>query len=117
MPRVADYIILADGKFKLPKPLGGKKIKFNAPAGFHAKSRSVLTFVIDLDDADDYKFKIRINGTEVWNGRFNGGKYFAMQEVIPANLIGRKNLMEIFYVSGDGNVYLSDIVLLVQVDV
>ncbi len=117
---VADYRVIRDGKFKIPSPLGGKKINFSVPRGFNSKGRGVLTWVINLANTDDYKFKIRINGKDIWNGRFNGGNWFAMQEVLSTSIMktmDSTNNIEFWHLSGDGKVYISDVVLFCQVNV
>lgn len=120
MPRVADYAIIADGKIALTSTAPGdfQEVKFNLDAP-HAGSRSILAFNIDLMDCDDFKFNIKINGSEQFNARYSGGDFFTIHEVVAANLLkAQDNVLQLKCTSSNtGTIQVADVVLWYQHDV
>jgi hypothetical protein len=120
MPRVADYGIITDGKITLTSTAPGdfQEVKFNLDSP-HVGSRSILAFNLDLVDADDFKFNVKVNGTQVFNARYSGGDFFTIHEVIDANLLhAQGNVIQFKATSSNsGSVRIADIVLWYQHDI
>ena len=71
--KVADYIIIRDGKATVTGPAGGaygKSWNFAVPENFDFKSRSILTFHMErIRDAKNLVFTISVNNKTVcWRG-------------------------------------------------
>ena len=66
MARVADYVILQDDFFRIVNGVQGQSnhpvqtFDFNMPPGFHAASRSILMFVMQLKTSN-VEFRIFLN--------------------------------------------------------
>ena len=120
MPRIADYSVISDNKVALQ--IGGDidhDFNFTLPVGAHLGSRSVLAFMLDTkSDPDDLRFHVEINGTNVFNARFNSDVFQPLHEVIGANVL-RHGTNNINFVvdSGDGVAEISDVVLWWQRDI
>ena len=129
MPRVADYLIISDGKAKVQGvgPGGAKFWKFAVPSNIHLGSRSVLTFQLWwLKGASNLEWAVFVNNREVFNYKYSGNTFFAnaIQEVMPANLFKtstssnkKPNTILFMNKKGFGTVEFSDVVIWVQVDV
>ena len=64
MPRVADYVIIRDGKasLQLVGPSGAKFWNFTVPSNIHLGSRAILMVKLhSLVDAVNFKYSILIN--------------------------------------------------------
>ena len=119
MARIADYVIVSDGKVSMR--IGGdidKEFTFNMPANLHRGSRSILACMLDTVDPDDLKFKIQINGSQVFNARYNSDVFHTVHEVIPADLLNvNNNQLKITVTGGGGELQVGDITILSQVEV
>jgi hypothetical protein len=127
MARVADYLIVSDGKSKLQLvgPGGAKFWSFAVPANIHLGSRSILAFDIwSMRDADNMEWVVLVNNKEVFNLRYNGDRFFAnaIHEVMPANLFKlstannkKPNVINFMKRKGFGTVEFSDVVIWIQV--
>ncbi len=122
MSRVADYKIIKDDSFTLTStpPGNSKEIKFDLDSP-HVEARSILAFKLDLVNADNFRFNVKVNGTQVVERTCSGDRFFTFHEVIPANLLKRKdpgpppeNSIQFTNTNGTGSVKISDIVLWYQ---
>ena len=119
MPRIADYVILADAWVIQADQ---DTIDFNLPANVSVASRSVLGFMLDVDNNGELTLKVRLNGHEVWSWHYSDEsrhpvRYF--QEVVGGSVLRPGgNVFSFDVSSGELNfVQISDAVLWIQVDV
>jgi hypothetical protein len=125
MPRVTDYKIIQDDEFTLTPtgPNTFKEIKFDLDS-IYAEDPSILAFKINLDNADNFRFNVKVNGKQVVDRHHSGGRIFTFHEVIQNNnLVPNltpdfpENSILFTYMSGTGSVNISDIVLWYQREV
>jgi len=117
MARVADYSIIADGWVV---EASQDTISFEAPSTVDAGSRSVLGFMIQVNNLDDTNMTLRLNGQKVWTWQYSEGKRIMFfQEVIGAGILKPgTNVFSFDSSSGDFRfVQLSDIVVWWQANV
>ncbi len=117
MARVADYTIIADGWVL---EFDQDTVNFEAPATIDTGSRSILGFMVHVDNDDDLTLTLRLNDTRVWHWKFpDGNRVQFFQEVITAGIVKPgKNVFKFESSSKDFNVVeLSDIVLWWQANV
>jgi hypothetical protein len=117
MPRVADYSIIADGWVV---EASKDTINFEVPSNVDAGSRSILSFMLHVDNLDDTTLTLRMNGTAVWNWNYSdGNRVRHFQEVIPAGVVKPgTNVFSFDSSSGDFRlVELSDIVVWWQANI
>ena len=119
MPRVADYSIISD---VWVVEATQDTVNFEVPSNVDAGSRSILGFMLDVDNLDDMTLTLRMNGTKVWEWSYSGGsslpvRYF--QEVISAGVVkSGTNVFSFESSSGDFRyVALSDIVVWWQANI
>jgi len=121
MARIADYTIITDGWVVKTT---GESIEFQVPDNVNVGARSILGFMIDVNNNGELDIKIRLNGTQVWNWHYSDFsrlpvRYF--QEVIGGGVL--KPGTNVFRLTGDGPtddkffVQISDAVLWMQVDI
>jgi hypothetical protein len=117
MPRVADYSIIADGWVVEAVQ---DTIDFEVPSTIDPNSRTILGFMLEVDNSDDLTLTLRLNGTKVWTWNYpDGSRIRFFQEVISAGVArpGR-NVFSFDSSSGDFRfVQLSDIVLWWQANI
>lgn len=117
MARVADYTIIADGWVL---QFDQDTVNFEVPATIDTGSRSILGFMVHVDNDDDLTLKLKLNDTQVWHWKFpDGNRVQFFQEVITAGIIKPgKNVFKFESSSEDFNlVELSDIVLWWQANI
>ena len=119
MPRVADYSIIADGWVA---GADNDTIEFTVASNVDAGSRSILGFMLDVNNLDDLRIKLRLNGTEVWNWKYTGSSDLPVrhfQEVVAAGVVkAGTNVFSVDTSSGDKHyVALSDIVIWWQANI
>ena len=115
MPIVADYGIVSDAQFTIgPTGGGSQQFNFDLPDPPHEGSRSILMFNIDLEDADDFEFEVKINNASVFTATYNGGDFFTIHEVLPKGLLQHKQNWMLMWHKGGGKAHIGDIVLLYQ---
>jgi hypothetical protein len=119
MARVADYSIIADGWVVEATQ---DTISFTVPSTIDAESRSILGFMLDVDNLDDMTLTLRLNGTKVWTWNYSGGSSYPVrffQEVIAAGVLEPgTNVLSFDSSSGDYRyVALSDIVVWWQANI
>lgn len=117
MARVADYSIIADGWVV---EASQDTINFEVPSTVDAGSRSVLGFIIQVNNLDDTDMTLRLNGQKVWTWHYSEGKRIMFfQEVIGAGILKPgTNVFSFDSSSGDFRfVQLSDIVVWWQANI
>jgi hypothetical protein len=117
MARVADYSIVSDAWVV---EFNQDTINFDVPSNIDAGSRSILGFMVQVDNSDDLTLTLRMNGTKVWTWNFpEGNRIMFFQEVIPAGSVKPgKNVFSFDGNSADFNfVQLSDIVVWWQANI
>ncbi len=117
MARVADYSIIADGWVVQATQ---DTINFQVPSNIDAGSRSILGFMLHVNNLDDLTLTLRLNGTKVWNWNYTGGNRFQFfQEVVGAGVVKPgENVFSFESSSGDFHlVELSDIVVWWQANI
>jgi hypothetical protein len=119
MPRVADYSIVADGWV-----IAGVQDtrNFEVPSTIDAGSRSILGFMLDVENQDDMTITLRLNGTKVWTWSYSGASSHPVrffQEVVAAGVVKPgTNVFSIDTSSGEKRfVQLSDIVVWWQANI
>ncbi len=126
MPRIADFVVIADQRFDIAhNDEGGfqETRNFNLGTDVHLPSKSLLSFVLHVfDGADDLAVRIQINGstqftcTVSFNG--TGSRFHSMQEVVAGDvLVHGTNTIKFNSTSGNGTFGISDVVLHVQRDI
>ena len=119
MARIADYSIISDGKVKMK--IGGdidKSFNFNLPSNYHRGSRGVLAFMLDTVNPSNLKFKVEINGSRVFNARYNSDVFHTVHEVVPGSLMqAGGNNIEFTVTGGGGELQMGDAVLWFQANV
>ena len=116
MPRVADYKIINDDSFTLESDPNNppKTITFNI-ASPHFEDRSILALKLNLVDADEFRFRVEVNGKQAFERAFSGDGIFTFHEVLSDNLLlPIANSIQFKYKNGTGSVKISDIVLWYQ---
>jgi len=111
MPRIANYSIVADAWVVEAVQ---DTINFDVPGNIETRSRSVLGFMIEVDNADDMTLTLRLNGTKVWTWTWPEGRRIRFfQEVIEAGVLkAGTNVFSFDSSSGDFRfVQMSDIVV------
>lgn len=114
MPKVADYSIIADGWVVEATQ---DTVNFDVPSNIDTGSRSILGFMLEVDNLDDMTLTLRLNGTKVWNWNYSSGdRVMYFQEVVAAGVVkAGANVFSFDSSSGDFRfVQLSDITLLWQ---
>jgi hypothetical protein len=117
MARVADYSIIADGWTVEAQT---DTITFQVPSTVDAGSRSILGFMLQVDNLDDLTLSLRLNGVQVWTWNWpDGNRIRFFQEVIAAGVIKPgANVFSFESSSGDFSfVQLSDIVVWWQANI
>ena len=117
MARVADYSIVSDAWVV---EFNQDTINFDVPSNIDAGSRSILGFMVQVDNSDDLTLTLRMNGTKVWTWNFpEGNRIMFFQEVIQAGSVKPgKNVFSFDSNSADFNfVQLSDIVVWWQANI
>jgi len=117
MARVADYSIIADGWVVEATQ---DTVNFEVPSTIDAGSRSILGFMLEVDNLDDLTLTLRLNGTKVWTWSYSeGDRVRFFQEVIAAGVVKPgANVFSFESSSGDFRfVQLSDIVVWWQANI
>ena len=117
MARVADYSIIRDAWVV---EFDQDTIDFEVPGNIDKGSRSILGFMVQVDNNDDLTLTLRMNGTTVWVKTFpEGDRTMFFQEVIPAgSVIPGKNTFTFESSSSEVHVVeLSDIVVWWQANI
>jgi len=119
MARVADYSIVADGWV-----VQGVQdtVNFEVPSTIDAGSRSILGFMLEVDNLDDLTLTLRLNGTKVWTWNYSGGSHLPVrffQEVVAAGVLkAGTNTFSFDSSTGEAHfVQLSDIVVWWQANI
>lgn len=126
MARVSDYVIVRDSLFRLntqltnSQPNETQSFQFNMPTGFHRGSRCILMFTIQ-PGSGSAEFRVFLNGqTTEFHGIVSGGGFFAMHEVVSANVLNQNNNTIQFAldnsVPNNRVIDFGDVVLLCQVE-
>ncbi len=124
MPRIADYLIISDGKFTIKT--GGDTdwdSNFTLESGAHLGSRSILAFVVFVHGgADKLAFEVKINGSKELAYQFtvSGTRIHTLHEVIGANVLKtgtNANKIEFRITGGSGTLEFGDAVLHYQRDI
>jgi hypothetical protein len=111
MATAADYSIVTDG-WVLQK--NQDTINFNVPSNIDTSSRSILGFMLHVENLDSLTMTLRLNGTSVWNWNYADGKRFQyFQEVVTAGILKAGNNVFKFESSTDDFhlVEVSDVVV------
>lgn len=117
MATVADYSIVTDGWVVEATQ---DTINFEVPSTIDRRSRSILGFMLEVDNADDLTLTLRLNGTKVWTWNYpSGSRIRFFQEVIAAGVVQPgTNVFSFESSSGDFRfVQLSDIVVWWQANI
>ena len=117
MARVADYSIVADS-WVLEK--NKHSVSFEVPSTIDAGSRSILGFMLHVENLDDMTLNLHMNGSDVWNWSYAAGNHLDFfQEVIPAGMVKPGTNVFSFESSSDDYrlVELSDIVVWWQANI
>ena len=119
MARVADYSIISDAWVV---EATDDTVNFEVPSNIDAGSRSILGFMLDVDNWDDMTLTLRMNGTKVWEWNYSGESAHPVrffQEVIGAGVLKPgTNVFSFESSSGDFRyVALSDIVVWWQANI
>lgn len=117
MPTIADYSIIADGWV-----VEGVQdtITFEVPPTIDPNSRTVLGFMLEVDNSDDLTLTLRMNGIKIWHWNYpDGSRIRFFQEVIGAGVVrAGRNVFSFDSSSGDVRfVQMSDIVLWWQANI
>ena len=119
MARIADYVIITDAWVIQADQ---DTIEFPVPGNINLGARSILGFMLDVDNVGELRIKMRLNGHEVWSWHYSDEsrhpvRYF--QEVIGGNVVRPgTNVFSLDASSGELNfVQISDAVLWIQVNV
>ena len=122
MARVADYVILQDDFFRIVNGVQGQSnhpaqtFDFNMPPGFHAASRSILMFVMQLKTSN-VEFRIFLNDqVTLFHAIISeDNQWHSFHKVIPANSLKQSSSNKLkFALDGNGVVDFSDVVILCQ---
>ena len=119
MARIADYVIITDAWVIQADQ---DTIEFNLPANVSVASRSVLGFMLDVDNNGELRIKMRLNGHEVWSWHYSDDSRYPVryfQEVVAANVLKTgTNVLSFDGASGEKwFAQISDAVLWVQVNI
>jgi hypothetical protein len=119
MARIADYTIITDAWVIHADQ---DTIEFQIPDNLNVPSRSILGFMLKVNNSEELSIRFRLNGTEVWSWHYSDGsdlptRYF--QEVIGGNVLrAGTNVFSMDGSSGDKwFMQISDAVLWIQVNV
>ena len=123
MARVADYVILQDDFFRIVKGVQGQSnhpvqtFNFDMPTGFHAGSRSILMFVMQLKTSN-VEFRIFLNDqVTLFHAIISvDNQWHSFHKVVPANSLKQSSNKLDFALDGNGVVDFSDVVILCQAD-
>ena len=117
MAQAADFVIVSD-----PWVVQGVQdtINFSVPSNIDPRSRSVIGFLLEVDNADDTTMTLRMNGTKIWHWTYgDGARVQFFQEVLNAGVVkAGANVFSFDSSSGDFRfVQLSDIVVWFRVNI
>jgi hypothetical protein len=117
MARVADYAIIADGWHV--EGFDSTTMNFEVPSNIDNGSRSVLGFMMKVENFDDLTLRLKINGTQVWSWSVSGSSDYParfFQEVVAAGVVNPGTNTFSFHSSSDDYRFteLSDIVIWFQ---
>jgi hypothetical protein len=119
MARIADYTIITDAWVIQADQ---DTIEFPVPDNINLGARSILGFMLDVDNVGELRIKMRLNGHEVWSWHYSDGSQYPVrffQEVIGANVLkAGTNVLSFDGASGEKwFAQISDAVLWVQVNI
>ena len=123
MPQIADYHVVSDGAFPLSNQGNApddKTITFSVPSGFN-QGGSVLSWRMHVVNGNNLKYNVTLNNQEVWDtpgSLFDGEQMMVLQEVVSGSAFipGSQQQLTFQVRAGQGTVYISDVVLLCQVN-
>jgi hypothetical protein len=111
MSLIADYTIVSDAWVL---QYDTDTVNFTVPSNIHTGSRTILGFMLHVDNQADLTLKLNMNGSQIWSRTFESGDRIQFfQEVVTAGVVKPgKNVFTFKTTSDDYNlVELSDIVL------
>src|SRR5262245_29977411 len=91
MPNIADFVILSDAIEVMQRGTGegtnAVRHSFNLTAKFVNGSRGILMFRIEVEEASDFHYEIKINGTSIATFTHDEERFGTIHEVINANVL------------------------------
>ena len=97
-------------------PRGGdidRSFDFTVPSNATLSGRAILRFMLEAEsNPSNLKWKIDVNGTQVYNATHNSDRFAAVQEVFDASTLRHgSNRLTATVTSGSGTIKVSDIVI------
>ena len=119
MASIADYVIVMDGAAALSRA-GTNFVRkhFLVPDNVASGRPSVLMYRVEADNADGLKYTVTLNDTDVLTLVHSTDRFGTVHEVVEANVVHNgDNRFLAIVTAGTGTIKISDVVVLVQVDV
>ena len=122
MASIADYVIVMDGSASMsraaPNLTNFVRKHFPIPDNIASGRPSVLMYRLEADNADNLKYTVTLNDTDVLTLTHSTDRFGTVHEVVEANVLHNgDNRFMVIVTAGTGTLKISDVVLLIQVDV
>jgi hypothetical protein len=120
MPKVADYVVLADGKSSLQAAGSAAFFNFTLPSTGIWTGHAIVSFQLEVEAVNgggisNLNWEFIVNGTLVTDFTHNTDRFGAIQEVFDARLLHTGgNIATVHLSSGSGGIEISDIVIWFQ---